>query len=604
VPTAAPRRSLDVAYDDNSNIKTLTYPDGTVVSQAFDAANRTCWTYVGSSSAACGSPPSGSIQYAYDDNSNMTSETLPNGVVNSYTYDHANALATISDAHSGTTIFAANYTRNNDNMVTVDDSQPSTAQKYKYTSKNQLCYADSANSGACGSGSPTYPYAYDNAGNLTTNKGGSQAYDTKNQLCWSLPTSSANACGSPPTGATTYGFDSNGNRTSAVPSSGSATCNTYDSGRNTLASVKTGTGSSCTSPTTVGTYAYDGNALRMSKTVGSTTTSFDWSENGLPLMLDEKVASTYTDYVIGPRGNVLAQISGATTVYFSSDNLGSTRAITNSSGTSIATYAYGPYGDVTACTGTTVTVSGSNLCTGTVAVSNRLLFAGQYRDDETGLYYLRARYYDTGTAQFVTVDPLVWSTMVPFGYGGGDPIDNADPSGKDYNYYYSYYLGRAYSQWEPYLVLRKLLYAPSTWPFAVHNQSFPYSAPWVPGFTDGVGGLASSLQPGHYYSLCFLGQCSPVAVTSAWYWAGGMSLTFLSMPGHIEGSYSRIRFSSWVSGGNLYWDVTAHDTFDYAGVHNALFWDTTLGFGAHLANILGAAHARWNTLAQTLDASF
>jgi RHS repeat-associated protein len=432
--SSRPSGAVGYAYDDNGNVKTLTYPDATIVSQAFDAANRTCWTYVGSSSAACGSPPSGSITYAYDDNSNLTSETLPNGVVNSYTYDHANMLATISDAHSGTTIFAANYTRNNDNLVTVDDSQPSTSQKYKYTSKNQLCYADSANTNSCGSGSPTYPYGYDNAGNVTNNKGGSQTYDTKNQLCWSLTTSSANACASPPTGATTYGFDSNGNRTSSVPSSGSATCYTYDSGRNTLATIKTGTGSSCTTPTTVGTYAYDGQGLRMSKTVGSTTTSFHWSDGGLPLMLDEQVGSAYTDYVFGPRGTALAQISGATTVYFSADNLGSTRAITNSSGTSIATYAYDPWGNVTSCTGTTVTVNGSNLCTGTVAVSNSLLFAGQYRDDETGLYYMRARYYDPTTAQFLTVDPQVASTLLPYEYTPGNPVNTSDPTGLDCRY--------------------------------------------------------------------------------------------------------------------------------------------------------------------------
>jgi len=208
------------------------------------------------------------------------------------------------------------------------------------------------------------------------------------------------------------------------------TCYTYDAGRNTLATVKTGTGSSCTSPTTVATYAYDGHGLRMSKTVGATTTGFHWTDGGLPLMLDEKVGSTYTDYVYGPRGNVLEQISGATTVSYSSDNLGSTRAITNSTGTSIATYTTDPYGSVTACTGTTVTVNGSNLCTGSVAVSNPLLFAGQYRDDETGLYYLRARYYEPTSAQFLTVDPLMTQTNAPFSYAGGDPVDAFDPSGR------------------------------------------------------------------------------------------------------------------------------------------------------------------------------
>jgi RHS repeat-associated protein len=424
-----PSGAVGYTYDDNGNVLQMTYPDGTVVSQAYDTGNRVCWTYVGSSSNACASAPGGSITYAYDSNSNLTSETLPNGVVNSYTYDHANALATISDAKGGTTIFAANYTRNNDNMVTVDDSQPSNARDYKYTAKNQLCYAHTSNGSACGSGGQTYPYNYDDAGNLTTNGGNQQKYDSKNQLCWSYTGTSANACGSTPSGGTTYGFDSNGDRTSQVPNAGSATCYVYNAGRLTLSTVKTGTGSSCTSPTTVGTYAYDGQGLRMSKAVSGTTTNFHWSGSGLPLMLDEKVGANYTDYVYGPRGNVLAQISGATTVYYSSDNLGSTRAITNSSGTSIATYTYSPYGDVTACTGTTVTVAGSNLCTGTVVVSNPLLYTGQYRDDETSLYYLRARYYEPGTSQFVTVDPALATTMQAYAYASGNPVNASDPTG-------------------------------------------------------------------------------------------------------------------------------------------------------------------------------
>ncbi len=74
-------------------------------------------------------------------------------------------------------------------------------------------------------------------------------------------------------------------------------------------------------------------------------------------------------------------------------------------------------------------MGGSNLCTGSVVVSNPLLFTGQYRDDETRLYYLRARYYEPGTAQFVNVDPKVAETMAPYGYAAGDPIDRSDPTG-------------------------------------------------------------------------------------------------------------------------------------------------------------------------------
>jgi RHS repeat-associated protein len=58
-----------------------------------------------------------------------------------------------------------------------------------------------------------------------------------------------------------------------------------------------------------------------------------------------------------------------------------------------------------------------------------LLYAGQYRDDESGLYYLRARYYDPGTAQFLTVDPAVATTAQPYGYVGDNPVNATDPTG-------------------------------------------------------------------------------------------------------------------------------------------------------------------------------
>lgn len=70
---------------------------------------------------------------------------------------------------------------------------------------------------------------------------------------------------------------------------------------------------------------------------------------------------------IDPSGNVH---------YYHHDQLGSTRVITNSSGTIDATYAYSPCGKVTASTD-----PGS--------VANPFLFAGEYRDIESGFYYLQ-----------------------------------------------------------------------------------------------------------------------------------------------------------------------------------------------------------------------
>jgi len=40
-----------------------------------------------------------------------------------------------------------------------------------------------------------------------------------------------------------------------------------------------------------------------------------------------------------------------------------------------------------------------------------------------------ARYYDPATAQFLTVDPKVATTLSPYGYAKGDPLNLGDPLG-------------------------------------------------------------------------------------------------------------------------------------------------------------------------------
>jgi len=147
--------------------------------------------------------------------------------------------------------------------------------------------------------------------------------------------------------------------------------------------------------------------------VGAATFPYVWDvAEGSPLLL----ANLFTDYVTGPGGLPLEQITGSTATFYTHDELGSTRLLTNASGASVGTYTYSPYGMVTAHTG---------------SVSTALQFAGQFTDNESGFQYLRARYYDPATAQFLSVDPLVQSTGQPYSYGNGNPVNHVDPSGLD-----------------------------------------------------------------------------------------------------------------------------------------------------------------------------
>ena len=80
----------------------------------------------------------------------------------------------------------------------------------------------------------------------------------------------------------------------------------------------------------------------------------------------------------------------------------------------VGSATYDAYGNVTASSGGTYNPFG---------------YAGEYTDAESGFLYLRARYYDPATQQFLTVDPVLAATEQAYNYAGGDPVNATDPAG-------------------------------------------------------------------------------------------------------------------------------------------------------------------------------
>ena len=101
--------------------------------------------------------------------------------------------------------------------------------------------------------------------------------------------------------------------------------------------------------------------------------------------------------------------------FYLADHLGSVRGLADASGAITDSYSYDPYGQRSVVTGATA--------------DTPFGYAGQYTDAETGFQYLRARYYDPATGQFLTVDPLVGSTGHPYAYAADNPANYTDPSG-------------------------------------------------------------------------------------------------------------------------------------------------------------------------------
>lgn len=100
--------------------------------------------------------------------------------------------------------------------------------------------------------------------------------------------------------------------------------------------------------------------------------------------------------------------------WYASDQLGTTRLLTDEGGAVVGSYTADAYGNPVSSSGTS---------------STPLLYAGQYRDAESGFYYLRARYYDPSTAQFISRDPLASLTKTPYAYTNDNPLNETDPTG-------------------------------------------------------------------------------------------------------------------------------------------------------------------------------
>ena len=105
--------------------------------------------------------------------------------------------------------------------------------------------------------------------------------------------------------------------------------------------------------------------------------------------------------------------------YYHSDHLGSTGYVTDKEGRVSQFVAYLPFGE-------SLYEQHSN------TKDMPYLFNGKERDEETGLYYYGARYYDPWSAVWSGVDPMwvKYPTLSPFVYCANNPVIYIDPDGK------------------------------------------------------------------------------------------------------------------------------------------------------------------------------
>ncbi len=193
-------------------------------------------------------------------------------------------------------------------------------------------------------------------------------------------------------------YDQNGN----VQSDG---LNSYSwNSRNQLASMNLG----------ADLFAYDSVGRRIGKSIGGVTTNFLY--DGANVVQELRSGAVMANLLTGGIDELFQRSDSSGVSIFLADALGSTIALTNSSGDVATQYTYDPFG--------------GTIATG-AASANTNDYSGRELD-ETGLYFYRARYYDSSIARFLSEDPVRFlATTNLYDYVRDDPIIFKDPTGND-----------------------------------------------------------------------------------------------------------------------------------------------------------------------------
>lgn len=120
--------------------------------------------------------------------------------------------------------------------------------------------------------------------------------------------------------------------------------------------------------------------------------------------------------------DLISMNTGGSVYCYHYDALGTTRQMTDSTGTVVKGYTYDGYGNVVAQSGT---------------VGNTYGFTGQQQFAEgDGLVYLRARYYQPSFGRFVSRDPIGYmGGLNLYDYVRNNPLVFVDPFGLDKTYW-------------------------------------------------------------------------------------------------------------------------------------------------------------------------
>jgi RHS repeat-associated protein len=411
--------------------------------------------------------PQLAFNYAYNANDNRTTTTTDIGSI-SYYYDDLNRLINLSSSNGSTYDFNYdNYGRLNslirpgsrtdyaytsggavNSIIHSSSNVTKSFSQYDYDLRNfptqkrsvagTFNYTYDANGQITGSNNiiRTETFSYDSLGNRNSDIDGSYLYDEASQRLkedWQFH----------------YAYDNNGNLLSKIPKDQTKESFSYSySSRNQLINVKVTEGLTGPLVREV-SYAYDVLGRRMEKKVwvkdspsGTYTRRYVYDGDNIFAEYDgnNNLLAKYTHSPLSPDDILeneittvgvaagLAQTEGKS--HYLKDAIGTITDIVDSNGVVIQRYDYQVFGKIAS-----IKDANGNDITQNPKIKTSFSFTGREWDQESSLYYYRARYYDPGVGRFLQVDPDPGKRVSPISvinryiYAANGPTIFSDPSG-------------------------------------------------------------------------------------------------------------------------------------------------------------------------------
>jgi len=386
--TDARGKTVYYTYDNYGSLTSVSCPDGSI-NYVYDAAGRLASVTDGENNTT---------KYSYDYVGNVTEIELPNGIMTSYEYDSLNHLIKQESKDSNGKVLARyEYTLGKNGEV-LSCQELNRKVTYTYDEIERLVSETVESDGKITKTSYTYD---SNSNRLTMSRDGKVTYYTYNELNQLVKE-----------GSIVYTYDDAGNLMTKSDNGVLLASFEYNS-RNQLvkATIITDTG------TKEESYTYNYLGDRTSKTSNGATTYYtlDYSRAFSQNLVVETGTQT-TFYVRG-----LDLISGTTNdlqYFYLHDGGKNVRILTDKNGVITDKYDFDVFGN-------TLNLVGNS--------GNEYRFQGE-QQDETGLYYLRARYMNPATSVFTSMDTYIGSIEDPISFNNylfanSNPVKYCDPSG-------------------------------------------------------------------------------------------------------------------------------------------------------------------------------